>query len=473
MLMLRDLVNPRGIQSPQYHGANYRAMFNSSATSDLLALTQNILESLPNEQTIIPARVGIEIEAENAYHSLMDWPIPYTWGCKEDGSLREGGLEFITPAIDPQDIRFAIASLFATLKWRGTHPNFSARTSVHIHMECLSMSVEQFKSFLLLYMVFEPSLFQMASPSRRETNIFCTPLTRANFYGLYNFFAARSGPAHASGLKEIAGSIHKYAALNFQHIFDFGTLEFRHIRGTGDTTFLIEWFELLLRLYRASLDIEYGKLCEEMMKLNTTSRYSNLADRVFGSLAPKMYGALHSKFMSRGVSLAKEILAGQDFAKRIVPSKKSGLHLFKRALAEREKNDALLNKKPYVGNWRPTSWWQSKAVWVHLPTLSEVGGAAVEALRECSDSNFKSHVRVLWGKYGAHLPSTVSPPKRDPMEALKKGKEVKQAHYIDPMTFFAEQQTYAVSADPAAVATALTDESMEQMVNSILFVHNH
>jgi hypothetical protein len=400
MLIMRNLVNAQRLTAPLYFAETYEANTLARSSPALRDLTQKIMAELPKFSDI-PARVGIEVEAEKALGVLRadgGWPVP-TWGVKEDGSLREGGLEFISPAIHTKDLPLALATLYAGLSVCRVSPSFSERTSIHVHIECLQMTLEQFKSFLLLYMVSEPGLFHMGSPGRRDTNIFCTPLTRTNFYSLSDFFAAGGGVEASQALSGIINEIGKYAALNFQHIYDFGTLEFRHIRGTSNYVFLAEWIEVLLRLYKAALTEDFVKLQQEILKLNTNSRYSDLTERVFGDLAPRLYCPSYRQTISQSVSLAKEIIVGKEVLRSIKKTKNNGCDAFMRAVACKERKDKLLNKRRYVSAWRAVKLPGPAYMWVHMPTLSDVGGAAVHSLRGASYGTFYGHFKAMKPRY--------------------------------------------------------------------------
>src|SRR5690606_33575798 len=142
-----------------------------------------------------------------------------------------GGIEFISRALSRDQIIPSIAALYAWIDSNKLTPDYSWRTSVHVHFDVMQMDVEDFKKFVLLYLVFENTLFEFANADRREQNIFCTPLTRTDPTAFAHLFRANATRSVYAAIERITRTIHKYSALNFMHLWDFGTLEFRHIRG--------------------------------------------------------------------------------------------------------------------------------------------------------------------------------------------------------------------------------------------------
>ena len=86
-------------------------------------------------------------------------------GLVHDGSLRNGGVEFITK---PVSFDRALA-LFDTLHkglTLGENP-YTSRTSIHVHVNMASLSMDQLKHFLLTYALLEPVFFEVAGDTRK------------------------------------------------------------------------------------------------------------------------------------------------------------------------------------------------------------------------------------------------------------------------------------------------------------------
>lgn len=318
----------------------------------------------------VKTRIGIEIECENMYpgnngdagiDSLARaayFPAS-CWKIKLDGSLRNGGLEFISPAMIPKQTAANLALLYTWLKrynkdpkvflpdgnGKQIQPDFSWRTSIHVHLECIQMDVHDFKKLLLLYFLFEESLFQFVDPERREHNIFCTPITRTFFYPFYEFINNSTTEKLANSYRDMVNHIKKYSAVNFEHMYDFGTLEFRHLKGTDDLKFLSTWIKLLLKLYQSAKTLSMETIVNNIMCLNTNSMYGAFVELVFGEeLAESLLPVLGNHLMSKGVSLTKEIISGNILLNSIKFSKDSGLAQFCELEERKSKRDKLSTK---------------------------------------------------------------------------------------------------------------------------------
>lgn len=179
---------------------------------------------------------GVECEIEAVRH-VED--LDGLWQITEDGSLRNGGKEFISvPLLLPQQFE-AFKKLHANITL-GNDP-FSERTSIHVHMNCQGLDEQQVKNILLLYALYEECFFLMVHPSRRN-NIHCVPLTETHMPSMYN-----------RQLSSIVERWHKYTALNLLPLASQGTIEFRHMHGHNDSVLYNQWLVCLANL------LEVGK----------------------------------------------------------------------------------------------------------------------------------------------------------------------------------------------------------------------
>lgn len=143
----------------------------------------------------------------------------------EDNSLRNNGREFISPICNI-DKQITVFQTLASCVITGEH-RFSDRTSIHVHVNVRSLSIEALKEFLLLYALVEPLFFNYVGKTR-ENSIYCVPLGTTYLPSLY---------------KEPIGIIlkkwHKYTALNLLPVLGgdgskkLGSVEFRHMFGTS------------------------------------------------------------------------------------------------------------------------------------------------------------------------------------------------------------------------------------------------
>lgn len=185
--------------------------------------------------------VGLECEIEAVKNptSMAGFHV------KEDGSLRNNGYEFIT---DPVPVKTAIDQ-FAELhkKLDLGEDAFSQRTSTHVHVNVAGLTLQETKNLLLLYALFEECFFLMAKPERRN-NIHCTPLSETFVPSSYK-----------TDIPNLVKGWHKYTALNLKRIRDLGTVEFRHLHGTGDVTELKQWLQVLENLFFLSQKVNFAE----------------------------------------------------------------------------------------------------------------------------------------------------------------------------------------------------------------------
>lgn len=214
--------------------------------------------------------IGLEIELENCSESFY---INRYWTTKSDGSLRNNGIEFVSQPLRTKQIPYAVEYLKEKL-YAYNNPDFSERTSIHVHLNVRDFTIERLKVFLLLYCIFEKHFFNVAG-TKRENNIFCVPLYKTEQYISLEEFS--------DGLFNWS----KYNALNLGCVLGngvskkFGTVEFRHLYGTLDTSILYPWINSIVHLREYSLLVSLEELIETIKTLNTTSEYIALYRKVF------------------------------------------------------------------------------------------------------------------------------------------------------------------------------------------------
>src|SRR5512139_2640004 len=216
--------------------------------------------------------VGIEIELEGIKCGVQKINSSKV---TEDGSLKLDGVEFVTIPIKMRYLEVELRRIFDGLK----EPLVSSRCSTHVHMNVRDMTPQEIVSFVLLYMIFERSLYRI-SGDRWNSN-FCVPLTMAPQL-IAGFLSKGNNPGNWGW--------YKYTGLNISPIWGgesscIGTVEFRQLHGTTSVEEIIQWCNLITSLKRAAQDIEQEELIAHIRTMNTTSGYGWLAKEVFGSYA--------------------------------------------------------------------------------------------------------------------------------------------------------------------------------------------
>jgi hypothetical protein len=142
----------------------------------------------------------------------------------------------------------AFKDLHAKLNFFDDDEPFGQRTSIHVHVNCLSLEDTQIKNIMLLYVLFEEFFFMMTKAERRW-NIHCVPLTETTM-PLY----------YSANLWSQIDRWHKYAAFNLKPLGKYGTIEFRHMHGMNDADHLDKWLKTLENLWTLSQNVSINSL---------------------------------------------------------------------------------------------------------------------------------------------------------------------------------------------------------------------
>jgi hypothetical protein len=215
-----------------------------------------------------PQLYGVEIEVEQCTGVRKVRDLVERWSVVEDGSLRNGGREFVSPptAIDPLvSMIDGFYEAFHKCGWQA-----SARTGVHVHMDMRPRTLDELGAIATLYALLEPALFQIAG-AQRDQCIYCVPWYAApndalHLGALLNTVSARPDRAAATFSRGVADTC-KYSALYFEPLRRFGTIEFRAAPTYTTAAELIYWVQTLTRL------VERGK------ELGTAEKVLIEADR--------------------------------------------------------------------------------------------------------------------------------------------------------------------------------------------------
>lgn len=203
--------------------------------------------------------IGIEIEAENIPYVNEDLSnLLYFWTVVRDGSLRNYGSEFVSEMLRGRDIYNALQELSTKLAELKCNPDYSPRTSVHIHVDARHMSVNNLRSLIYAYLVHEPYFFKFLG-RRREENSYCIPFYK-NPSGIKHLSSMFAKEVTTSSLRNLAQSCAKYEAMNLRSLQEKGSIEFRHHYGTNAPEALYNWICALLYLFNTSKQTPYEVL---------------------------------------------------------------------------------------------------------------------------------------------------------------------------------------------------------------------
>lgn len=248
---------------------------------------------------------GVELEIENCN---PDDPRSHRVPGMEyhaDGSLRNFGAEFVTQPMKMRELSYVLQQFF--MKNNFNADNYSERCSVHVHCNVGDLTVEQLSTVLLLYQVYERSLFAFVG-GERDKNIFCVPWydTRLT-HRIFSSFDR--------GILSRLRDWEKYTALNLLPIYTQGTIEFRHMPGTPDVAFILKWCDIIGQMFAYARKNTLSELLNTIITLNSSSRYHALTYDVFGEHADMLLMNIEHH-MERGVIDVKySMMATQKAAK--------------------------------------------------------------------------------------------------------------------------------------------------------------
>jgi hypothetical protein len=221
--------------------------------------------------------LGCEIELEN--FNTGKCKNPSTWKRVEDHSLKLNGMELVTI---PIKFKYFEVELDRALRGLYSDIKMTSRCSIHIHLNIRDFTIDDIKKFLMLYMMYEKSLFNVSG--KRWNNHYCIPLystTQVVRQFIQNGFAFSTFlPVYW----------YKYMALNLCPIFGgesskIGTAEFRHMVGTLDKETILNWCNLIIALKIAAKKMKLEDVEKHLKTMLTTSGYAWFTKEVFGDFS--------------------------------------------------------------------------------------------------------------------------------------------------------------------------------------------
>ena len=199
-----------------------------------------------NVKEVVGARVGLELEIEG---TNLPTNIPGNlWEVKRDGSLRDGGLEYVfAEPLGSVAAREALDTLAKHFNDVGTKPSYSFRTSTHVHVNVSNLKMDQVKAIVAIFTLFDEEYINFCARTRKA-NRFCLATKDADgvVEQVRRFLVSGSIPNRDRG---------KYSAMNLCTLSQFGTLEFRTLEGTNDFERVFTWIRALLALRKAGKEL--------------------------------------------------------------------------------------------------------------------------------------------------------------------------------------------------------------------------
>lgn len=251
--------------------------------------------------------IGLELELEGCSSTFM--VKNKLWEIKGDNSLRNVNgfdpfeLVFSMP-LSGKDLTQAVDDLNVINKLK-VKPVLSSRTSLHAHLDVRDLTLYQFLKLLISYTVFERSLFKFCG-IERENNIFCLPFYKAEGAIFEEFSIPYIISKH---IKNLSRESYRYSALNLASLNKFGTVEFRHMGGTWDTTKIRDWVNIIMCLKKYAISDDSTKI-KELPTLFSAKGFVQCSKEVFGEYYTSKicnYPDIDTDIMS-GIRLAQDII---------------------------------------------------------------------------------------------------------------------------------------------------------------------
>ena len=188
---------------------------------------------------LVDGDLGIEIEVEGKYlpQRVDGWNTDY------DGSLVGESYEYVLEKpMSLVDTMGAIDNVSAAYARKGSQVQDSVRCGVHVHVNAQRLSIPQLYNFMTLYSMFEEVLLAACGP-HRDGNLFCLPLNKSPL-----LIHALRHAAETKAFRHLHTDEYRYCAMNVKALGQYGSLEFRALRGGKDLERIKHWATLLLHL---------------------------------------------------------------------------------------------------------------------------------------------------------------------------------------------------------------------------------
>lgn len=246
---------------------------------------------------------GVEIELENL--GEVSHPRFQYWSSKEDGSLRNGGIEYVCSSPwGGRDLYNAAIEIDSFLF--NNAPDETWRCSTHVHVDVRDMTEEEVKKMILAYLFYERPLFR-CSGFHRYRNNFCVALGFAQEY----IDVLSDSWNKENFLSHVVVNWNKYTAMNLCPMTSFGSIEFRISEAKWRKGKLIRLVNRFLSLKEIAKNFE-GTDEEFLEMLNSTP-----IEKVIRKGLPKKCPDF-SKDLSIGYKLCNDILSRSKIRRRTI-----------------------------------------------------------------------------------------------------------------------------------------------------------
>lgn len=224
--------------------------------------------------------VEFELEGVNLPTKVSGWDVTH------DGSLRDGGLEYVTS--QPMSLDKTLSAIDAMEKATAKSTIFNTGyAGTHVHVNVSDLTVTKMFNFALLFIALEDVIASKYYGKDRKGNMFCLCASDAEALIEFIYRAVLKGDLTIFETDEI-----RYSSINFSSLYKHGTLEFRGQDGIGDFKRAKEWVKFLAKLKTRSTQFDDpvallmvssqtdGKFAEEFLGELTSEELSKVKSGV-------------------------------------------------------------------------------------------------------------------------------------------------------------------------------------------------
>lgn len=254
----------------------------------------------------VPGDIGVEIEVEGIGLPLLD----RYWNNEEDGSLKGESREYVLKKPSTlAEVRDALDYLDINYKANKSIVTDSIRAGVHIHINCQKLTMTQLYNFMVIYLILENVLVKWCG-DYRQGNLFCLRACDAEY--LLTEIAAAANDKKKMYVRRFRTDNLRYASMNVKALGDYGSLEFRAMRGTRDLDLIYKWAETLLGLREFACSFDNPQSIIEMFSLVGPTGFAREA---LGNNAAMFNCPNHDKMIWDGMRNAQDIAYCTDWQK--------------------------------------------------------------------------------------------------------------------------------------------------------------
>ena len=245
----------------------------------------------------IKGEVGVEIEIESDNTLPNQESIPSYWRKTHDGSLRgPDNAEYVLKKPKTEQETYKAIDILSKIL---PEINDSVRAGVHVHINVRDLTFLQLWTVISCYYILENLLTDWCGEGR-QGNHFCLRASDADVVlQLVTKAVIKDDPRYL-GTDSI-----RYAALNFNALSKFGSLEFRQLRTPQDFGKIKTWISILLNIKRNSFLFPNPRAVVENFSLGGEEEFL----RVMLGEHAGLFGHNEDRLwvLRRGVRVAQEI----------------------------------------------------------------------------------------------------------------------------------------------------------------------